>query len=461
MGKTGKAAKRKRLLAAPCDPVDLPPGLSPDDLATTTRVLRLLSQDLPAFTSPPLKSLRVALAPLFEHQLSRGAGASAAAATTQSPIARISAALRYGRWEEALSPLRDLVATSTVPKLGSVQRWVRDIDAWRETTPGPRWTALDAVVRACAAVGPGCARPALGGGGVITVRRTPVVTAEGEGDDDASPPTDEVDAAALRSRFTVVLHTPAAARVPPNRYPLTIYRGDVPLSPGRGGVTSRPVPALPGAVLLSHALSRSECGSIIAAADALGWVPDEILAVGGGYDNLDDTAIVEQVHAGSCVWLADDAFINTLLERMRPHLPSTLRGRPLVGINSRCRLYRYGEEARYRPHIDGAWPGSGFRDGAYVYNVTPGAYSCLTVVVYCNDGFDGGATTFYLPGETGVLLAHDVAPRAGAILVFPHGETPHPDASTAGGYLVHEGSEVTRGCKIIMRTDVLYATTVA
>ena len=34
------------------------------------------------------------------------------------------------------------------------------------------------------------------------------------------------------------------------------------------------------------------------------------------------------------------------------------------------------------------------------------------------------------------------------MLVFPHGES--------AGSLVHEGAAVTKGCKYIIRTDVLY-----
>ena len=49
-----------------------------------------------------------------------------------------------------------------------------------------------------------------------------------------------------------------------------------------------------------------------------------------------------------------------------------------------------------------------------------------------------------------MLHAYGVVPRAGAILVFPHGETPHP--TLAGGFLVHEGSVVTSGVKYILRT---------
>lgn len=34
----------------------------------------------------------------------------------------------------------------------------------------------------------------------------------------------------------------------------------------------------------------------------------------------------------------------------------------------RWRLYRYDKGAVYRPHVDGAWPGSGIRDGHYVFD---------------------------------------------------------------------------------------------
>ncbi len=47
-----------------------------------------------------------------------------------------------------------------------------------------------------------------------------------------------------------------------------------------------------------------------------------------------------------------------------------------------------------------------------------------------------------------VLEARGVSPRAGNVLVFPHGGTM--------GSLVHEGSAVTKGVKYVVRTDVLY-----
>ena len=132
-------------------------------------------------------------------------------------------------------------------------------------------------------------------------------------------------------------------------------------------------------------------------------------------------------------------------------------GAPLLGINARWRLYRYYPGAVYRPHVDGAWPGSGVvKDGeaeggeAYAYDAFGDRRSRLTMVVYLNEGFEGGGTTFFTAaaGELGVVEARTVAPRVGAVLVFPHGE--------GVGSLVHEGSALLSGAKYILRTDVLY-----
>ena len=69
--------------------------------------------------------------------------------------------------------------------------------------------------------------------------------------------------------------------------------------------------------------------------------------------------------------------------------------------------------------------------------------------MYLNDDFEGGHTNFYTPSpEEGRLEARGVAPRTGAVLVFPHGGEM--------GSLVHEGSAVTKGAKYVIRTDVLY-----
>ena len=148
--------------------------------------------------------------------------------------------------------------------------------------------------------------------------------------------------------------------------------------------------------------------------------------------------------------------------------------------------YTDAEKAVYRPHIDGSWPGSGLdasgryasfamrfgphpkrrpcpcpqpdpgpasraspSPSRYVHDAFSGRRSRLTFLVYLNDGFEGGCTTFYTPSRAGGLQAQGVQPRAGAVLCFPQGNT---------ASLLHEGSAVRRGSKDVIRSDVLYTT---
>ena len=67
-------------------------------------------------------------------------------------------------------------------------------------------------------------------------------------------------------------------------------------------------------------------------------------------------------------------------------------------------------------------------------------------LIYLNDDFEGGETTFYLPGASR-LHAYRVRPRAGAVLCFPQSNT---------ASLLHEGSAVTRGRKYVIRRRAAY-----
>ena len=151
-------------------------------------------------------------------------------------------------------------------------------------------------------------------------------------------------------------------------------------------------------------------------------------------------------------WLADDTLVGGVFSRLVPHLPPTLGGDYIAGINARWRLFRYAPGAEYRAHIDGAWPGAGIgADGSLLDDAYDGTrVTRLTLLLYLNDGFGGGSTTFLKPNPTvvGHIDAFPVRPLAGAALYFPHGDS---------ASLVHEGSAVDEGgVKYIIRTDVLY-----
>ena len=120
--------------------------------------------------------------------------------------------------------------------------------------------------------------------------------------------------------------------------------------------------------------------------------------------------------------------------RLQPHVPTAISGQRCVGLNERLRFLRYETGGYFAPHHDGAYRCA---DGS--------AQSKLTLMVYLNSGggddFAGGETRFVSMASAEVGLA--VTPQRGDALVFSHD-------------IFHEGSEVTRGRKYCVRTDVMF-----
>jgi hypothetical protein len=108
--------------------------------------------------------------------------------------------------------------------------------------------------------------------------------------------------------------------------------------------------------------------------------------------------------------------------------------------------------AEYRAHIDGAWPPSGItKDDKYVYDDSPTEKkqsSLFTLLIYLNQDFEGGETTYFLPAaREGILNAYPVRPVMGGAAIFPHGEI---------NATLHEGTGVRKGAKYVIRTEIEY-----
>lgn len=304
--------------------------------------------------------------------------------------------------------------------------------------------------------------------------------------------------------FRICGHEDGADRKPPNKYDLDLLttstieeqqllasNGDCkPVSSynllyerenGNIKVQKIPIPYVHGTFLLQNVLSSHECDRLIAAAELAKYNPDEPLAGQPGASIL----------AHACVWIVDHYLERTIFDRVKKFLPTYTETKSSkhqdtndnesdietfhpLGVNRRFRFYRYIPGRYYRPHIDGAWPSSGFdTNGDYRYDVNDinnkngmqfvqseeasnGAESSsrpqlsrLTFLIYLNDDFDGGNTTFFIPSkeQEGVLNAFPVKPSRGCVLVFPHGTCEAP---------LHEGSPVLKGCKYVVRTEVEY-----
>jgi hypothetical protein len=456
----------------------------------------------------------------------RQKGASGAAApplptTASAWTAAVSAALEQRQWQEAVRLLELMRKAGKAPKLGAIQRWVRDADAAGDEAVAAR--VICAVLRAAEGLPSAAtvqqqqaeeeAAAVAAPAGAAVIRHAPWCPPP-----PAAAPAKQQAAAAPAAQPPKFFHIPrapgaggadsfvaGAAPVPICGFkPGTAVRWEGDAAPTT--TTRVDVPFVPGAFVLVGALTSSECDDILRAGKSLGFSREVDYGFGGGAAAggaaaaaapplaADTTTLTESAArraaaaaaglalssgrpAEGCVWLADDTVLEPLWQRVRALLPQELGGGPLVGINRRLRLYRYEPGAVFRPHVDGAWPGSGLdREGRYLFDAHGGeVWSRLTFLVYLNgsseaeegagteaeqeDGgnnssssssFRGGATTFFSPALDGSprLHARGVQPRKGNVLVFPHGDTM--------GALVHEGSAVTRGAKYVVRTEVLY-----
>lgn len=453
---------KRQISQVPLDDID------DEELSLAIETLDAISEDPSIMRQKRIKPLKAAI-----HNFLRAASMT----TSGTLTARISEALNDARWLDARVLLAEFRLRGEEIKLGTLQRWVREVDAAAATESAESvsvdvFLTLESILRATSSglrskhrlhsqrvSGRSTGDPADGlskgeDAGVMTFS-DPVSFSKDSGAEIRGQVIDgsifaEHDIEECRRNAKIIEVTPAAERKPPNQYDATIYTTLKPLVTGTAPIDIKrhDVQDLKGAFVIENLLSLDECQAIIRQGEAVSFSPD--CAVAGSATQQ------ASILAHNFYYFADDYTLNQIYSRALPHLPKDIEGCAIRGINARFRVYRYVPGAVYRPHIDGAWPRSGLdltrpEGSQYLYDDTrEGAQlSRLTFLLYLNDDFTEGYTTFFIPKQSGVGLdAIRVEPRMGSVLVFPHGESI--------GALLHEGSGVKSGAKYVIRTDVLY-----
>ena len=380
--------------------------------------------------------------------------------------ARITAALTDEKYMEARIMLAEMRIRHEELKLGSLCRWVRDLDVISgiSTLPGgttdhailqrsgkdkERLDALDAILRIAGPIDSNPSAVSHASADIVLQETWNLRPGTASEQVHASVLDKSLLKAAPESLPKVIriIETIAGPqRKPPNKHPAILYTTTpdaVPLAAKGPEITHHKHPHVPGLSLAQNVLSPAECKAIIAAGETVNFIPDAPIREDGE----------SSVLAHNFYWVVDQTFHDTLWSRISPYVPASVSGRVARGVNRRFRVYRYVPGAEYRCHIDGAWPPSGILpDDTYVYDSSPEDIrqtSLFTFLMYLNDEFEGGETTFFLPApKEGRLNAYPVKPVMGSVAIFPHGE--------AKGALLHEGTGVRKGAKYIIRTDVEY-----
>lgn len=191
-----------------------------------------------------------------------------------------------------------------------------------------------------------------------------------------------------------------------------------------------PLPRSAGFCVVVHDfLSPAECTALVARLEAAGFRAADSDYPPSYRDN--DRLVCD-----------DAALAQRLFQRLGPHVPEALPSDgatwQLQALNPRLRACRYRAGQQFRIHQDG------------VHHVSARQRSLLTFMIYLDGpaSFDGGDTVFYDRGPRAQDCAQPVeigrlTPRRGSLIVFDHA-------------LWHAGAVVTRGCKHVLRSDLVY-----
>lgn len=191
------------------------------------------------------------------------------------------------------------------------------------------------------------------------------------------------------------------------------------------------------ALKLPQIFSAEECRSLIDATESLGY-GDALVNIGYGRQILET-----EIRNSSRCMVDSTALACCIFDRISQWLPPTWRGRRLEGLNERMRFLRYYPGQYFRPHMDGTYT------RPYDGGSQSGDRSFLTLLLYLNDDYTGGATTFLVdkvdPNTQGGLKLHEVPvpPETGMVLVHQHD-------------IMHESPTLEAGVKYVIRTDVMY-----
>ena len=176
---------------------------------------------------------------------------------------------------------------------------------------------------------------------------------------------------------------------------------------------------------VEHFFTSSECDKYIQISEDIGYEDALVSSPQGQVLRTD-------VRNNKRVMFRNDEIAQFLWERAADFVPAEFEGRPAIGVNELLRFYRYDPGQQFNWHQD------------FPFERDNGEKSFLTFMIYLNDDFEGGETSFEDSWSDEAFDPFSGIPQQGTALFFEH--------ST-----YHIGDLVTRGRKYVLRTDVMYA----
>jgi prolyl 4-hydroxylase len=167
--------------------------------------------------------------------------------------------------------------------------------------------------------------------------------------------------------------------------------------------------------IIEDFLTKQECDDLILWSEEKGYEEAKVQVHG-------KQIMLKHVRNNSRITFIDVEFADNIWVKFKPFAIEKIANSEAIGLNEMFRFYKYENGQRFKKHLD----------GSYIRNEVESSY--FTLMVYLNDGYQGGETTFE---------NHTIFPKKGNALVFYHG-------------MKHAGEEIKSGVKYVLRTDVMY-----
>lgn len=171
-------------------------------------------------------------------------------------------------------------------------------------------------------------------------------------------------------------------------------------------------------IVIPNFLSKEKCDELIAFSENEGY--EEALVKTRGLGEVMNKNMRDN---DKVIWHSPETAIE-LWESVKDVIPTNIEGYEPTGLDETFRFYRYQDGQQFKPHIDGPTVKSETEK------------SKITLLIYLNEGFEGGSTTLILENE-------NIVPKTGNALLFEH-------------KIMHSGRPVINGIKYVLRTDIMY-----
>lgn len=166
---------------------------------------------------------------------------------------------------------------------------------------------------------------------------------------------------------------------------------------------------------IEHFLTPKECEDLIHFSEMKGYQEAEVSLVTGA-------KMIKGIRNNYRLIYEDADLADKYWQKLKFFCPNSIEGVVASGLNEQFRFYKYELDQRFKRHIDGRFKRNEQEE------------SRITFMIYLNEDFEGGETTFDVI---------NIKPVTGTALCFIHEQK-------------HEGRPVTNGVKYVLRSDVMY-----